>query len=151
VSRRPVRVMSVVGARPNFMKIAPFVRAIADRNAADPGGIEHRLVHTGQHYEARMSDAFFRELATLFLEDMPRNLQNLQRALDRPDPETAMRLAHGLKGTTRTFGVETLATLFLRIEWACRERRFLEALAKAQAGYDRVEQALQRFLARGDA
>jgi UDP-N-acetylglucosamine 2-epimerase (non-hydrolysing) len=55
--------MSVVGARPNFMKIAPFIRAVARRNASDPGGIEHRLVHTGQHYEAAMSDAFFRALS----------------------------------------------------------------------------------------
>lgn len=95
--------------------------------------------------------AFFRELATLFLEDTPRNLQAMQRALDRPDPDQAMRLAHALKGTTRTFGLESLAMLFLRIEWACRERRFLEAreaLARAQAQYDRVERSLQAFLER---
>jgi len=95
--------------------------------------------------------AFFQELATLFLEDTPRHLQNLHRALDRPDPEAAMRLAHALKGTTRTFGLENLALLFLRVEWACRERRFLEAreaLARAQAQYDRVERSLQDFLER---
>jgi UDP-N-acetylglucosamine 2-epimerase (non-hydrolysing) len=51
--------MSVVGARPNFMKIAPFVRAL-NRH---PGRFEHVLVHTGQHYDAAMSDSFFRDLA----------------------------------------------------------------------------------------
>jgi len=60
---RTVRVLSVVGARPNFMKIAPFARAIAARNDAAPGSAEHILVHTGQHYDASMSDAFFRTLS----------------------------------------------------------------------------------------
>lgn len=55
-----LRVISVVGARPNFMKIAPLARAINAHNAG--GGtprIEHRLVHTGQHYDVEMSAAFF--------------------------------------------------------------------------------------------
>jgi UDP-N-acetylglucosamine 2-epimerase (non-hydrolysing) len=55
--------MSVVGARPNFMKIAPFIRAIETHNRG--GGlptVEHLLVHTGQHYDDRMSRAFFEEL-----------------------------------------------------------------------------------------
>jgi len=56
----PLRITSVVGARPNFMKIAPFVHAIEAHNASDPARrIEHRLVHTGQHYDANMSKAFF--------------------------------------------------------------------------------------------
>ena len=53
-----LRIMSVVGARPNFMKIAPLVRELA----RFPEQIEHCLVHTGQHYDAAMSDAFFRDL-----------------------------------------------------------------------------------------
>lgn len=55
------RVLSVVGARPNFMKVAPIHRAFA----ADPERWDHRIVHTGQHYDAKMSDAFFQDL------DMP--------------------------------------------------------------------------------
>ena len=51
-----MRVMVVAGARPNFMKIAPILRALA---AAGHTGI---LVHTGQHYDAKMSDAFFADL-----------------------------------------------------------------------------------------
>ncbi len=53
-----MKIMSVVGARPNFMKIAPLVRAIESHNAKG-GSISHILVHTGQHYDARMSAAFF--------------------------------------------------------------------------------------------
>jgi UDP-N-acetylglucosamine 2-epimerase (non-hydrolysing) len=46
----------VVGARPNFMKVAPLLRAVT------PRPVRHLLVHTGQHYDASMSDAFFRDL-----------------------------------------------------------------------------------------
>ncbi|MBA4423299.1 MAG: UDP-N-acetylglucosamine 2-epimerase (non-hydrolyzing) [Syntrophus sp. (in: bacteria)] len=53
----------VAAARPNFMKIAPLIRAIAAYNSANPGSIRPFLVHTGQHYDANMSDDFFRDLA----------------------------------------------------------------------------------------
>lgn len=66
ISNSTIRMMSVVGARPNFMKIAPFVMAIAEHNAkcaiAGLPRIEHTLVHTGQHYDERMSQAFFEGL-----------------------------------------------------------------------------------------
>jgi len=60
-----MKIISVVGARPNFMKIAPFMRAIAAFNQIKPVSkrIEHLLVHTGQHYDSRMSGTFFDELA----------------------------------------------------------------------------------------
>ncbi len=48
----------VAGARPNFMKIAPILRALASRTTP----IEATLVHTGQHYDASMSDVFFQQL-----------------------------------------------------------------------------------------
>src|SRR5262245_41381980 len=50
------RLLHVVGARPNFMKMAPILRA------PSPRPVEHIIVHTGQHYDAAMSDAFFRDL-----------------------------------------------------------------------------------------
>lgn len=53
-----MKVMHVVGARPNFMKIAPIMRAMA----AAPQEFEQVLVHTGQHYDANMSQVFFDEL-----------------------------------------------------------------------------------------
>lgn len=49
-------VAHVVGARPNFMKAAPVIRALADR------GVAQTVIHTGQHYDAAMSDVFFRDL-----------------------------------------------------------------------------------------
>lgn len=51
----------IAGARPNFMKIAPIIHAI--KNAQQVGKkIEYRLVHTGQHYDQKMSETFFQEL-----------------------------------------------------------------------------------------
>lgn len=58
-----MKILSVVGARPNFMKIAPFIRAIKEYNKLNRAEkIEHVLVHTGQHYDDRMSRAFFEAL-----------------------------------------------------------------------------------------
>ena len=79
-----MKIISVVGARPNFMKIAPFIKAInkfnsalsplsggdtSVRNAGKPAEgvnhdhqITHLLVHTGQHFDVRMSEAFFKTL-----------------------------------------------------------------------------------------
>ena len=62
-----MRIISVVGARPNFVKLAPVAHALAKRP-----GVEHLIVHTGQHYDALMSDSFFREL------DIPAPSVNLE-------------------------------------------------------------------------
>jgi UDP-N-acetylglucosamine 2-epimerase (non-hydrolysing) len=50
------RVVHVVGARPNFMKAGPVVKALATR------GVEQLVIHTGQHYDRAMSDVFFADL-----------------------------------------------------------------------------------------
>ncbi len=54
----------IAGARPNFMKIAPIIHAINKYNTASTGNpdISYRLVHTGQHYDRKMSETFFEEL-----------------------------------------------------------------------------------------
>src|ERR1700731_214429 len=67
-----MRILSVVGARPNFMKAAPIIRAVDRHNtniAIDAGqsgsayeAIEHILVHTGQHHDEFMSGSFFSDL-----------------------------------------------------------------------------------------
>ncbi len=61
-----MKILSVVGARPNFMKIGPIMEAIKDRSERERsrGGaeIEHVLVHTGQHYDREMSGLFFEQL-----------------------------------------------------------------------------------------
>ncbi len=51
------RIYLIAGARPNFMKIAPIVRALQAH-----GGLEFKIVHTGQHYDHEMNDVFFEEL-----------------------------------------------------------------------------------------
>lgn len=53
---QPVKALIVAGARPNFMKIAPILQALSNQ------GHSAVLVHTGQHYDSQMSDAFFRDL-----------------------------------------------------------------------------------------
>ncbi len=65
-----MKILSVVGARPNFMKIAPIISAIKSYNtgssalssSAGKGRIDHFLVHTGQHYDRIMSESFFQDL-----------------------------------------------------------------------------------------
>lgn len=52
-----MKILSVVGARPNFMKVAPLHRAFQKTE-----GFRSFIVHTGQHYDERMSDIFFRQL-----------------------------------------------------------------------------------------
>ncbi len=51
------KIFLVAGARPNFMKISPIVRALDDH-----GLLSYRIIHTGQHYDPEMNDVFFEEL-----------------------------------------------------------------------------------------
>src|SRR5262249_33436487 len=55
-ARRALMVVHVVGARPNYMKVAPVYAALEQR------GVEQQLVHTGQHYDALLKDVFFADL-----------------------------------------------------------------------------------------
>src|SRR5580658_1226195 len=70
---RGMKILTVVGARPNFMKAAPIIAAIREHNGRPLAGsadqpkrqaetIRHILVHTGQHYDALMSGSFFSDL-----------------------------------------------------------------------------------------
>ena len=61
-----MQILHVVGARPNFMKAAPVLRALSSHS-----GVRQTLVHTGQHYDAAMSDVFFQQL------EMPQPDRNL--------------------------------------------------------------------------
>ncbi len=65
IAPQPLKLLIIAGARPNFMKVAPIIKAAQAHIAACRNGdrrIEWRLVHTGQHYDAKMSDIFFQEL-----------------------------------------------------------------------------------------
>ncbi|MBX2894657.1 MAG: hypothetical protein KF763_04400 [Cyclobacteriaceae bacterium] len=56
-----MKITLVAGARPNFMKIAPIIRAM-ERTQTDGYDIHYRLVHTGQHYDDKLSKIFFEQL-----------------------------------------------------------------------------------------
>jgi UDP-N-acetylglucosamine 2-epimerase (non-hydrolysing) len=70
----------IAGARPNFMKVAPIIKAL-ERHAA--GVLAYRLVHTGQHYDARMSADFFEQL------DIPAPHVNLEVGSSSQAAQTA--------------------------------------------------------------
>src|SRR5215472_5995286 len=62
---RNMKVLVIAGARPNFMKVAPLIKAIRAHNEdkeRSGSQIDYRLVHTDQHYDRKMSDIFFGEL-----------------------------------------------------------------------------------------
>ena len=56
-----MKILHVAGARPNFMKVAPVLAALAERD-----GVSQVLVHTGQHYDENMSNVFFGQLGLHF-------------------------------------------------------------------------------------
>ena len=63
-----MKIMSIAGARPNFMKLASIARAVKSYNQeltksehANPNKVDHIIVHTGQHYDDKMSKSFFDE------------------------------------------------------------------------------------------
>jgi UDP-N-acetylglucosamine 2-epimerase (non-hydrolysing) len=87
-----MKVMCVVGARPNFMKAAPVIEALERCSAATV-----RLIHTGQHYDRRMSELFFEELGL-------------------PRPHLDLQVGSGFHG-------EQTATIMLRLEPVLREER----------------------------
>jgi UDP-N-acetylglucosamine 2-epimerase (non-hydrolysing) len=79
VSASPSPLIDVIaGARPNFMKIAPILHAIAQRQRQG-SALRYRLVHTGQHYDARMSGDFFKQLGI-------------------PDPDVNLEVGSGTQG-----------------------------------------------------
>src|SRR3954470_2271184 len=60
-----MKILVVVGARPNFMKAAPILNAVGEFNAIRgewTESLQAGLVHTGQHYDTKMSEAFFADL-----------------------------------------------------------------------------------------
>lgn len=86
----------IAGARPNFMKIAPIIEAI--EKAKDEGkDIDYRLVHTGQHYDKKMSGNFFEELGI-------------------PEPDINLEAGSGTQA-------EQTATIMTRYEKALMEKR----------------------------
>jgi UDP-N-acetylglucosamine 2-epimerase (non-hydrolysing) len=95
-----LKLILVVGARPNFMKIAPLMHAIRRHNSRleDSGTrFDPLLIHTGQHYDVRMSDSFFRDL-------------------NIPDPDVNLEVGSG------SHAVQT-AEIVVRFEKICLQER----------------------------
>ncbi len=95
-----IKLILVVGARPNFMKIAPLLHAIRRHNSLQEDGsnrLDYLLVHTGQHYDVRMSAAFFQELGI-------------------PDPDVNLEVGSG------SHAVQT-AEIMVRFEKICLHER----------------------------
>jgi UDP-N-acetylglucosamine 2-epimerase len=66
------RVVSVVGARPQFIKLAPIARAFEKSPSLEGIDLRHEVIHTGQHYDERMSEIFFQQL------ELPRPRHDLE-------------------------------------------------------------------------
>jgi UDP-N-acetylglucosamine 2-epimerase (non-hydrolysing) len=84
-------VVHVVGARPNYMKVAPLYAALERR------GVEQRLVHTGQHYDAAVSDVFFAELPL-------------------PEPHVKLEVRSGTHGAQTARALDGLEQVFIDLE-----------------------------------
>lgn len=82
-----MKILSVGGTRPQFVKMAVLVRAFEAYNRDHQAGIEHRLLHTGQHYDSLMSNIFFEELG------MPTPQTSLGIPSGPPGRQTAAMLA----------------------------------------------------------
>jgi UDP-N-acetylglucosamine 2-epimerase (non-hydrolysing) len=94
-----MKIISVAGARPNFMKIAPICRAVKKWNS-DCGSnrvLENIIVHTGQHYDENMSQAFFKDL-------------------DIPVPDINLEVGSGFHG-------EQTGKIMIEFEKACMDIR----------------------------
>ena len=72
---RGMKIVTIVGARPQFIKAAAISRALRERRqAVGAGAPVERIVHTGQHYDRNMSEVFFEEM------DIPKPDYNLEIA-----------------------------------------------------------------------
>ena len=76
-----MKIVSVVGARPQFVKLGMMVRAFG-RAAQAPADLEHVIVHTGQHYDRSLSDVFFDELELPAPDGTGPGLRGLQTRYD---------------------------------------------------------------------
>ena len=85
-------VVHVVGARPNYMKIAPLYAELERR-----GTVEQRLVHTGQHYDSSVSDVFFAELPL-------------------PEPHVKLEVRSGTHGAQTARALDGLEQTFLELQ-----------------------------------
>lgn len=92
-----MKLVSIVGARPQFVKLGPISRAIGSYNSRHTGDsrIEHTVIHTGQHYDLQLSDVFFREI-------------------DLPTPQVNLGVGSGPHGQQTGRMIEQLEQVFVQ-------------------------------------
>jgi UDP-GlcNAc3NAcA epimerase len=95
--------VSIVGARPQFVKIAPLSRAVERYNSVNRGRIQETIIHTGQHYDTSMSEVFFREL------DIPHPAVNLNAGSGTQGLQTA-RMLEGIEQTLLVMAPDMVVT-----------------------------------------
>ena len=89
-----LKIMNIVGARPNFMKIAPLMAEYKSHSEIEP-----YLVHTGQHYDEKMSNLFFHQLGIPVISDFLPSSFHIQA------DENYGFLAHCTEGWLRAFRI----------------------------------------------
>lgn len=92
---RPIKIITVVGARPQFIKAAVLSRAFVQLNNNQPDLVREIIVHTGQHYDTNMSEVFFRQL-------------------DIPEPEYNLEIGSASHGAQTGRMLEKLEELLLK-------------------------------------
>ena len=92
-----MRIVSIVGARPQFIKIAPLCREIDRINLETQQKIEHIIVHTGQHYDDDMSLVFFQQL-------------------EIPNPDLDLGVGSGSHGLQTGRMLERIEEVLIRLE-----------------------------------
>jgi len=128
--RRYVRIVSIVGARPEFVQVAVLARAMRRTH-------EEILIHTGQHYDSRMSERFFSEL------DIPEPDVNLGVG-SLPGPEQTARILEGLAAELRRFAPDLVVVrgdTNSTLAGSLAAKQLLLPLAHVEAGmrsYDRT-------------
>jgi hypothetical protein len=112
----------IAGARPNFMKIAPILHAIQQRQKAG-SRLRYRLVHTGQHHDARMSGDFFTQLGI-------------------PEPDVNLEVGSGTQA-------EQTASIMTRYERLLQNREIWRAMKTHQMQPALLPFVVGKLLSRG--
>ncbi len=151
-----MKVIWVAGARPNFMKVAPIWRAMEAYDATASAGrprFEPLLVHTGQHYDANMSDVFFRDLALPepheFLEvgsgthgeQVARVLTAFEKLLEQVRPDMV-----GVVGDVNSTAACALATAKSYVLEQGRTPRLVHVEAGLRSGDRRMPEEINRIV-----
>src|SRR3546814_1604476 len=102
-----MKIVTIVGARPQFVKAAVVSRALADRS-----GVQEIIVHTGQHYDANMSAVFFNELSI-------------------PEPQHHLGIGGGLHGAMTGRQLEAIEQVLVRSEEHTSELQSLMRISYA--------------------